>query len=147
MKRTIISAIFGLLAMSTFAQKDSTTFKAYLSNDEYEVYMNIDFYHNNLQVPHQEIFGEVPGYFGDVHDGRKWLITDAKIKGKKAKISLVNDYGSEDLVAELTYKGNGEYLLEQKEGSDIKIARNRKWKKLPVKMTFINKKFKPEGKD
>ncbi len=29
------------------------------------VYMSIDFYHKNLKVPGQELFGEMPGYFGD----------------------------------------------------------------------------------
>ena len=46
----------------------------------------------------------VPGFFGALRDSRKWLVTDAKIVGKnKAKLDIINDYGSEDLTATLTY--------------------------------------------
>lgn len=62
------------------AQTDSTLFKGKITNKEYDVYMNIDFYHKNLKVPGQELFGEMPGYFGDRRDSRKWLITDADIE-------------------------------------------------------------------
>lgn len=130
-----------------YAQKDTTTFDVFINNNEYEVYFNIDFYHNNLTVPNQEIFGEVPGYFGDVHDGRKWMITDATIKGNTATISMINDYGSEDLTAELIYEGDGKYLWKKIDGSDLKIARNRKWKHLPPTMEFVNAKFRKEKKD
>ena len=83
------------------AQNDSTLFKGKLTNKELNVYMSIDFYHKNLKVPGQEVFGEMPGYFGDRHDSRKWLITDANVDGKVAHLSIINDYGSEDLVADL----------------------------------------------
>ena len=53
------------------AQTDSTLFKGKITNKEYDVYMNIDFYHKNLKVPGQELFGEMPGYFGDRRDSRK----------------------------------------------------------------------------
>ena len=48
-------------------------------------------------LPGQELFGEMPGYFGDRRDSRKWLITDADIEGKTAHLSIINDYGSEDM--------------------------------------------------
>ena len=129
---------------STKAYKDTTTFKGYLFNDEYDVYMDIDFYHNSIQVPWQEIYGELPGYFGDKHDGRKWLITDATIheKTRIADISLINDYGSEDLVATLQCKDDSTYVLTQGKGSNIKIARKRKWVKMPKTLVFIKKSKK-----
>ncbi len=101
--------------------------------------MNINFYDKNLKVPGQELFGEMPGYFGDNRDSRKWLITDAEIQGKTAHLSIINDYGSEDLTAELTIKPNGTYELKQSDGSSIKIARNRKWVKIPKKLEFTKK--------
>ena len=42
------------------AQTDSTLFKGKITNKKYDVYMNIDFYHKNLKVPGQELFGEMP---------------------------------------------------------------------------------------
>ena len=113
-------------------QTDSTLFKGKITNKEYDVYMNIDFYHKNLKVPGQELFGEMPGYFGDRRDSRKWLITDAVIEG-------INDYGSEDLTADLIALPDGSYELQQKEGSNLKIARNRKWVKIPKNLKFTNK--------
>lgn len=118
------------------AQTDSTLFKGKITNKEYDVYMNIDFYHKNLKVPGQELLGEMPGYFGDRRDSRKWLITDADIEGKTAHLSIINDYGSEDLTADLIVLPDGSYELQQKEGSNLKIARNRKWVKIPKNLKF-----------
>lgn len=122
------------------AQNDSTLFKGKITNKEFDVYMTIDFYHKNLKVPGQELFGEMSGYFGDRRDSRKWLITDAEIDGKTAHLSIINDYGSEDLVADLIVLPNGTYELQQKDGSSMKIARNRKWVKIPKKLVFTKEK-------
>ena len=137
MKRSILATLLSLACMSGMAQSDSTLFKTHLTNKEYDVYMNIDFYHKNLKVPGQELFGEMPGYFGDRRDSRKWLITDATIDGKTAHLSIINDYGSEDLTADLVILPDGSYELQQKDGSSMKIARNRKWVKIPKKLKFI----------
>ena len=125
--------------LTSFAQKDSTIFKGYLSNNEYGVYLQINFYQNDIKVPGQEIFGTIAGFLGDRKDSRKWLITDAAIEGKTAHLSIINDYGSEDLTADLTLESDGTYSLKQIVGSNIKIARNRKWVKIPKKLTFIKK--------
>ena len=122
--------------LTSFAQKDSKIFKGYLSNNEYEVYLQINFYQNDIKVPGQEIFGTIAGFLGDRKDSRKWLITDAAIEGKTAHLSIINDYGSEDLTADLTLESDGTYSLKQIAGSNIKIARNRKWVKIPKKLTF-----------
>ena len=125
--------------LTSFAQKDSTIFKGYLSNNEHEVYLQINFYQNDIKVPGQEIFGTIAGFLGDRKDSRKWLITDAVIEGKTAHLSIINDYGSEDLTADLTLESDGTYSLKQITGSNIKIARNRKWVKIPKKLTFMKK--------
>lgn len=125
--------------LTSFAQKDSTIFKGYLSNNEYEVYLQINFYQNDIKVPGQEIFGTIAGFLADRKDSRKWLITNAAIEGKTAHLSIINDYGSEDLIADLTLESDGTYSLKQITGSNIKIARNRKWVKIPKKLTFMKK--------
>lgn len=120
------------------AERDSTTFKGYLYNKKFNVYIQMDFYHNNIIVPYQEIYGELPGYFGDRQDGRKWLFTSATIKNKHtAEIQIINDYGSEDLVATLEKTNDSTYVLRQGKGSTIKIARNRKWVKMPDELEFV----------
>ena len=153
MKRKIILTIMAMLAFSTniLAQDNLPTtknetssskngklihtndsiFKTHLVNDEFQVWMDIDFYHNNITVPRQEIFGEVPGYFGAVRDTRKWIISDATIKGKKALLTIINDYGSEDLKAVLKRNSDGTYTLTRLEGSTMKIVVNNKWVKIP----------------
>ena len=125
--------------LTSFAQKDSTIFKGYLSNNEYEVYLQINFYQNDIKVPGQEIFGTIAGFLGDRKDSRKWLITNAAIEGKTAHLSIINEYGSEDLTADLTLESDCTYSLKQITGSNIKIARNRKWVKIPKKLTFMKK--------
>ena len=161
MKQKIILTIMAMLAFSTniLAQNNLPTtktdassskngkiihtndsiFKVHLVNDEFQVWMDIDFYHNNIIVPRQEIFGEVPGYFGAVRDTRKWIISDAVIKGKKAILTIINDYGSEDLKAELKRNSDGTYTLTRLEGSTMKIVVNNKWVKIPKDITFYIK--------
>lgn len=122
-------------------QTDTTTFAGTFDNKEYNVYLAIDFYHNNIVVPNQEIFGEMAGYFGDKRDNRKWLFTSAEIiDSATAKVAITNDYGSEDLTATLTRQADGSYVLKQEEGSTLKIARDRKWVKMPKRLTFNRRK-------
>ena len=139
MKKIILALMLCMSYLTSFAQKASTIFKGYLSNNEYEVYLQINFYQNDIKVPGQEIFGTIAGFLGDRKDSRKWLITNAAIEGKTAHLSIINDYGSEDLIADLTLESDGTYSLKQITGSNIKIARNRKWVKIPKKLTFMKK--------
>ena len=118
--------------MKCFAQKDSTAFRAYLINNEYEVYLRINFYDQNIKVPGQELYGNLPGYLGKKNNSFCWVITSAKITDKKtATMNLINDYGSEDLTATLTRKNDSIYILKQESGSTLKVPKNSKWQKLP----------------
>lgn len=129
------------IGSETFSsEKDSTIFKGYLYNEKYDVYIVMDFYHNDITVPMQEIYGKMAGYFGDKEDGRKWLFTEAKIKNQKtAVIQIINDYGSEDLMATLTTEDGKNFKLKQDKGSTLKIARNRKWVKMPSQLDFVKR--------
>ena len=104
----ILSVVFALTAFAIKGNTapaqptDSTIFKVHLDNKEYQVWLDIDFYNNNIIVPKQEVFGPVPGYLGAVRDTRKWIISDAIVKGRSAQLTIINDYGSEDLKARLT---------------------------------------------
>ncbi|GAA6528282.1 MAG: hypothetical protein LKE47_00615 [Prevotella sp.] len=140
MKKILFTLLFICLAFTAQAQSDNQTFRGYLYNAKYEVYMVINFYQNDITVPHQEIFGKLPGFFGDIHDGRKWLFTSAKITSSNiAKLAVINDYGSEDLTATLTMNKDSTYTLKQIKGSTLKIARNRKWLKMPEELVFVKK--------
>lgn len=129
-----------MVAKANTAEKDSTTFRGYLYNQKYDVFIVMDFYHNNVMVPQQEIYGAMSGYLGDREDGRKWLFTAATIKnGKTAEIQIINDYGSEDLIATLTTDDGKNFKLKQVKGSTLKIARNRKWLKMPKELDFVKR--------
>lgn len=138
MNRLLITALVFTLSIIVKAQ-EPLPFKGKIYNEEFQVWIEMNFYENNIIVPGQNILGELPGYFGAKRDTRKWLITDAEISDDVAQISIINDYGSEDLTATLTLNGDGSYTLERIEGSVMKIAVNKKWVKLPKKMVF---KFK-----
>ena len=119
---------------------DSIIFKCELFNKEYNVYIHIDLNSKQIRVPGQDIFGFVPGFFGDYEDARKWLFTDAELMNSHTvKLQIVNDYGSEDLEATLSYEKDGTYVLTQGSGSVLKIARNRKWVKIPKKLVFTRR--------
>lgn len=138
MKKNVFTALLCLCSLTTWAQTaDSTIFKGKIYNKEYDVYLDINFYENNVSVPGQEIFGLLPGYFGDRKDGRKWLITDVTIEGNTARLSIINDYGSEDLTATLTVGKDGIFTLKQEDGSTLKVARNKKWQKIPKRLDFV----------
>ena len=136
MKRTLVTTFLLSVVLSIEAQYMGV-FKGYLYNDEYQVYINMDFYRNNIKVPGQEIFGELPGYFGSKRDGRKWLFVTAELKDSiTAKLTITNDYGSEDLEAVLRRLPDDSFELQQNDGSTIKIAVNRKWVKIPKRLQF-----------
>ena len=104
-----------LLVLQAGAQKhtESKPFRAYLINNEYDVYLRINFYEQDVKVPGQELYGPLPGY--------------------------LNDFGSEDLRATLTRKNDSLYVLKQGAGSTIKVPHQGKWRKLPGTLTFTRK--------
>ena len=126
---------------SVYAQSaDSTIFKGYFLNKEYNVYLRINFYDRDIVVSGQEVFGELPGYIAKEGSGYCWMVTDVTISGNKAEMEMVNDYGSEDLTATLTQENDSVYTLRQLKGSTIKLPNNGKWQKLPATMTFKRRK-------
>ena len=126
-----------LLAMlPTMAQEVEEPFRAYLFNKEFSVYLRIDFYHEDITVPGQELYGKLPGYLSKQHNSFCWLITSAEIEGKKATLQMINDYGSEDLTATLIVESDSIYVLKQTGGSTLKVPNNSKWQKLPKTIEF-----------
>ena len=117
-------------------------FKAHIYNKVYDVEIVMDLAEEHITIPGQAILGQVFGYLKKTTDSRVWAIMSANISkdGKTAEIEMVNDYGSEDLNAELRYNNDGTYTLKQLSGSTIKIANNKKWVKLPKELTFEAKK-------
>ena len=131
MKKIITIIILAFLLSPALAQENKEPFRAYLINKEYNVYLRIDFYQDNISVPGQDLYGKLPGYLAKQHNSFCWLITSAEVEGNKAKLQMINDYGSEDLTATLTAENDSVYVLKQIEGSTLKIPNNGKWQKLP----------------
>ena len=134
----LIAYQFSLI--TCFAQSDSTTFRAYLYNNEYELYLRINFYEENIEVPGQELYGPLPGFLGKKNNSFCWVITAAKVHDKTATLSLINDYGSEDLTATLTQQNDSTYILKQTSGSTLKVPKNGKWQKLPKTLELKRRK-------
>ena len=137
--KVIFSALLLLLPSLTWAQKQGDSFRAYLFNNTYNVYLRINFYDQDITVPGQELYGQLPGFLGKKHNSFCWIITSAEIKGNTATLSLINDYGSEDLIATLTQKNDSVYVLKQGEGSTLKVPKNGKWQKLPKTLELKRK--------
>lgn len=126
-----------MASAAVLAQSDSTAFRAYLYNNDYEVFLRINFYEQDITVPGQELYGQLPGYLSKKRNSFCWLITSANIvSDKEAVLSLINDYGSEDLTATLTLNDDGTFTLRQVSGSTMKIVVNGKWQKLPKTLLF-----------
>ncbi len=137
-KQLLITTFLWLLATAGWAQKtDSTAFRAYLLNNEYEVFLRINLYQQDITVPGQEIYGKLPGYLGKRMNSFCWVITSCRfIDERTAELQMINDFGSEDLTATLTCKNDSVYVLRQQEGSTLKVPHKGKWRKLPKTITF-----------
>ncbi len=140
-KLMTIAALAGLALTAAAQANDSTAFRAYLMNNEYEVFMRINFYDNDVIVPGQELYGELPGYLQKERNSFSWVILEAKITSpRKATLQMINDYGSDDLSAELEQKDDSTYVLHQLSGATLKVPRNGKWQKLPRALELKRKK-------
>ena len=142
MRKTCLTIIALWLTISAFAeQKDSTAFRAYLYNNEYEVYLRINLYDEDIKVPGQELYGTLPGYLGKKNNSFCWVVTSARIKDSKtATLDMINDYGSEDLTATLIRKNDSIYILKQESGSTLKVPKNSKWQKIPKTIELKRRK-------
>lgn len=137
LNKIIFSALLMLLSTSVWAQKQNDSFRAYLYNNTYNVYLRINLYDQDVTVPGQELYGKLPGYLGKLHNSFCWVITSCEIKDeKKAELQLINDFGSEDLSATLSRENDSIYVLKQGSGNTIKVPNNGKWQKLPKTLEF-----------
>jgi len=134
MKKTIATMLLLLSFLQANAQEKSGPFRAYLFNKEYNVFLKIDFYKQDITVPGQDLYGELPGYLSKRSNTFCWLITSVDVKGNTATLQMINDYGSEDLTATLTAKSDSVFVLKQIDGGTLKVPNNGKWQKLPKTM-------------
>ena len=133
-KKILLAACLAMLATAIQAQKN---FRAYLYNNEYNVYLRINFYDQDISVPGQDLYGKLPGYLGKLHNSFCWVITACEVKDEQhAEMQLINDFGSEDLTATLTWLNDSTYELKQGAGSTIKVPNKGKWQKLPKTLEF-----------
>ena len=141
MRKNLLTLFFSLVASTVVAQKDNTAFRAYIYNNEYDVYLRINFYDQDITIPGQELYGELPGYLGKKNNSFCWVITSCEVKNDhEAEMQMINDFGSEDLTATLTRKNDSIYILKQKRGNTIKVPRKGKWQKLPGQLEFKRRK-------
>ena len=140
-KIIFISFLCIVLFPNLLFSQESNHFNGIYYNKELDIYIVLDFYKSKLLVPGQSVLGEVSGYLGDNRDSRKWIFLDAMPVDKLSyKADVINDYGSEDLIASFVNDTDSTIVLKQLEGSAIKIARNSKWQRLPKQITFVRKK-------
>lgn len=137
MRKFLLIATLAVAVLHSYGQQEGTGFRAYLYNNEYDVYLRINFYDQNVSVPGHELYGELPGFLGKKNNSFCWVITSCKVENeKKATMQLINDYGSEDLEATLVRKNDSVYVLRQGSGNPIKVPSNGKWQKLPKQIEF-----------
>jgi hypothetical protein len=140
MKKILLIIALGLTVTWSHAQNEKKVFRGYLYNSEYDVFLRIDFYNESITVPGNELYGKLHGYLGKKNNSFCWPITAVKLKDEHtAEVSLINDYGSEDLTATLTLENDTVYQLKQEKGSTLKVPKNGKWQKLPKTLPFLRK--------
>lgn len=141
-KKIILYVVFMLVTISIQAQQDETRpFRAYLYNNEYNVYLRINLYEQDIIIPGQELYGQLPGFLGKLHNSFCWVITSCRVKDdKEAELQLINDFGSEDLTVTLTVANDSTYVLRHVNGSSLKVPNKGKWQKLPKALELKRKK-------
>ena len=140
MFKNLLLTLLGLCAPLALSAQDDA-FRAYLYNNEYDVYLRINFYEQDVVIPGQELYGNLPGYLRKNHNFFCWVITSCEVKNdKEATLQLINDFGSEDLTATLTRQNDSIYILRQGSGNTIKVPSKGKWQKLPKTLQFKRKK-------
>ena len=83
------------------------------------------------------VYYKIPGYLGSKRDSRVWLITEVSVKNQRnATIEVINDYGSEDFIAHLSFDDEGNLVMKHEKGSTYKIVVNRKYVKIPSKIVL-----------
>jgi len=141
MKRKILTILtLSLFFLTAMGQEAKRPFHASLYNQELQLRMPINLYEEDITIPGQELFGQMAGYLCKDGTTYCWLIVKADVEGDKARLVMSNDYGSEDLEAELTIQGDTLYVLRQLGGSSMKVPNKGKWQRLPKTMEFKRKK-------
>lgn len=140
--RILIASFLLMCATLVNAQNNDRPFRAYIFNNEYDVYMRINFYDQDISIPGQELYGQLPGYLGKQRNSFCWVITACQIESeRKASLQMINDFGSEDLKATLTCINDSVYVLKQGSGSTIKVPHNGKWQKLPKTLELKRRRY------
>ena len=142
MKRICVIWIAACLALSGWSQteKKDGPFRAYIYNKEYEVYLRLNLYDQDVTIPGQELYGQLPGFLGKLHNSFCWVITSCRLlSDTEAELQLINDFGSEDLTATLKQTNDSTYVLKQGVGNTIKVPFKGKWQKLPKTLEFKRK--------
>jgi len=140
MNKYVIIIISLFISINLSAQKDNKVFKGYFYNNEYDIYLIIDLYEMDVEVPNHSMFGNLPGYLGKRLNNFYWLVTSGKIKNNSnAELDMINDFGSEDTKISLKQINDSTFIFRQEEGSTIKIANNGKWQKLPKELKLKKK--------
>ena len=140
-RKFIFTLLLIMNCLGSMAQKDDKSFHAYLYNNEYNVYLNINLYDQDVEVPGQALYGQLPGFLGKKNNSFCWVITSCQVIDEQhATLQLINDYGSEDLKATLIRENDSLYVLKQGSGSTIKVPNNGKWQKLPKTLQLKRRK-------
>ena len=80
MKRLLLLLVSAVMALGIMAQSDKaeSAFNTYVYNEEYQVFLDLCLDGEGVSVPGQDVFGVVPGYFGQEqreagHRERLWF--------------------------------------------------------------------------
>lgn len=146
MKKTffLIIALFSVLFCFAQEQKEGP-FKGTFYNSENDITIAINLYDTTIVSPNYSFLGKLNGYMtGRLYDA--WFITTFKITDGKALVNFSNDIGADAQEVLFYFDDKGQLIYEAQGTNVIRRAENHKWIKLPIKMTFIDKKkIKPKS--
>ena len=141
-KRTLLTMLWATLTVlaATAQRAEDRAFDALLYNNVYEIMLRLNLYDQDINVPGHELYGPLPGYLQRQGNSFTWAVVSAEVTSPtEARLQLINEYGSDDLTAELTQTSDSTYTLRQLSGATLKVPKDRKWLKLPKTLELKRK--------
>lgn len=132
-KYIFLTILMACLSVATYAQN----LKGRYSNEQYNLYLVLDVDNPKVKIPGDDIYGEMPGYFGAKGYEHYWMIIECtRVSDNKAEITVINDSGSEDFMATLTEDSEGNITMKHLDGSPFKSVVKGKYVKVSKKVVL-----------
>lgn len=131
-----------LVAVPAKAQKpikvDSVAaapFRGHFVNEENGLHLHLDLFGQSLEAPGFGFLGKMGGYMNGRIYGT-WMLVDADVEKRRARLRFTNDIGSDSQTIEFTQLSDSTFHYRTLNGNNVKKVVKRKLEKISGEMDF-----------